>query len=120
MPGRRGRIGAGVAVSSASAVGWAYAALPRGAPAPERFRVRFVYTTSAFLQRIFSIKFRIFMNESIHDAVPGRAASETRAWVRAVISRARAANLRSSSFGCVSACVAEVAVRPISPCSLGR
>ena len=35
--------------------------------------------------------------------------------VHAVISRARAANLRASSFGCVSACVAQLVVRPISP-----
>ena len=35
--------------------------------------------------------------------------------MHAVISRARAANLRASSFGSVSACVAQLVVRPISP-----
>ena len=42
-------IGAGGAVSLASALFGFDAPLPRGAPTPERFRVRFVYTTSAFL-----------------------------------------------------------------------
>ena len=49
VPGRRGRIGAGVAVSLALAVGSGYAPLPRDAPTPERFHVRSVDTTSAFL-----------------------------------------------------------------------